>query len=170
MTEKKNKAKDTGKPTRVYPSKLSKNKYKKMYGGKFPDIKSRKKDRSYPPPEDEKAWMRLIADALNHRNEQTYAYKNGLPPPEPNTQYAYVLYHCRPVQIQRRSIRNKHRKEIKEETNKSLKGKHVHHKDSKRMTKSSTVVIDGTQHLKAHGRKWRSDNMKKNAKAKAKKG
>ena len=164
MTEKGKKKK--AKPARVYPSKLSKNKYKKIYGGKFPEIKSRTKDRSYPSPDDEKAWMRLIADALNHRNEQTFAYNNGLPPPQANTQYAYVLYHCRPVQIKRRAIRNKHRKEIKEATNKSLKGKHVHHKDSKRMTKKSTVVLDGKEHLKAHGLKWSSEKKaaKKNKK------
>lgn len=132
-----------------------------MYGGTFPAIKSRTKGRTYPSPDDEKAWMRLIADALNHRNEQTFAYKNGLPTPKANTQYAYVLFHCQPVQVKRRTIRNKHRREIKQESNKSLKGKHVHHKDSKRMTKSSTVVLDARKHLKAHGKKWKLENERK---------
>ena len=149
------------KPKRVYPSKLSKAKYKKMYGGKFPDIKSRKADRSYPSSSDEKAWMRLIADALNHRNVQTFNYYEGLPPPEKNTQYEYVLYHCKPEQVKRRSTRNKHRKEMKEKTGKSLKGKHVHHKDSKTMKKSSTVVLPAHTHLKAHGKKWSAESKKR---------
>lgn len=148
------------KPKRVYPSRLSKKKYKDMYGGSFPLIVPRKKERTYPDPSDEKAWMRLIADALNHKNLARYNHQNGLPPPPPNTQYAYVLYHCKPVQKKRRAQRNLHREQIKTETGKGLKGKHVHHRDRKTLKKSSVVIMDKKAHLRMHGKQF-SEEAKK---------
>jgi len=156
----------TDKPKRVYPSRLSKKKYKDMYGGSFPLIVPRKKQRKYPDPSDEKAWMRLIADALNHKNLARHNHQNGLPPPPPNTQYAYVLYHCKPVQKDRRAKRNRHREEIKKETGKNLKGKHVHHKDRKTLKKSSTVVMDNKKHLHMHGKQFSKEAKRKMDKTK----
>lgn len=152
------------KPIRVCPSDLSVAHYKKKYGGSFPDINSAR----YPRPEDEKAWMALIAAALTHENRKRYNHLNNLPPVKGNSRYSYVLYHCTATAKKRRATRNKHRNIIQKATGKSLKGLHVHHTNPKTLSLCSTIVLKDRKHLKMHGAQWSKEIKEKKRIAKSK--
>lgn len=150
------------KPTRVRPSDLSVAFYKKKYGGSFPNIKSTR----YPPPDDEKAWMALIAEALTHQNKRRFNHHHKLPPVKADSRYSYILHHCTASEKKRRAKRNKHRKIIQQVTGQSLKGLHVHHTNSKTLSLGSTIVLKDGKHLKMHGAQWSAEIKKKKLKKK----
>lgn len=136
---------------------LKPEKVKAYYGGSFPDCNGKK--YKYPRPTAEKTWMRLITDALNYQRKIAYYKKNKMydkVKKERNYRYEYVLYHCRPEQKKRRSIRNQHRAKMQEKTGQSLKGKHVHHTDPVSMSFGKAKVMTKAEHRKFH-----SDDVKK---------
>lgn len=138
---------------------------KKYYGGSFPDCNGKK--HKYPKPTAEKAWMKLITDALNYQRKIGYYRKNKMfdkIKKERNYKYEYVLFHCRPEQKERRAIRNRHRLMMQKKTGSKLKGKHVHHTDPVSMSFSKAKVMTHDQHKKFH-----SNDVKKLQRQEAKK-
>lgn len=126
---------------------LKAEKVKSYYGGSFPKCSGRK--YKYPSQKAEKTWMRLITDALNYQRKMKY-YKSKNMPFKRNYKYEYLLFHCRPEQRKRRSIRNKHRKHFQDKLGSDLKGKHVHHTDPVSMSLGKAKVLTTKQHQKTH--------------------
>lgn len=153
---------------------LNPEKVKAYYGGSFPVCKGRK--HKYPSPKAEKSWMRLVTDALNYQRRMRYYASKGMRDKMKqvrNYRYEYLLYHCRPEQKKRRTIRNTHRKHFQEKTGTDLKGKHVHHTDPVSMSLKKAKVLTKKQHQKTHADevnelKKKEKTLKKKAPAKKK--
>ena len=130
---------------------------KSYYGGSFPVISGRK--YKYPAPENERAWVCLIAKALTWKNKEMYLtrkpeLKEKSQKNKNHNKYAYLLYHSRPEQIQRRAKRNLHRAHYqKNGIVKKYDGKEVHHLDQRSMDLKKTVPLTPCQHRKLHGQK-----------------
>lgn len=124
---------------------LDVDKVKARYGGSFPAMRGKK--YRYPKPENEEAWMKLVCKAMNYRERQMKAAKAGRPFKR-DYRLEYVSYHCRPDQIKRRAKRNLDRKRMQQKNGSDLKGKHVHHLGSERLTRP--VVLTKKQHIEAH--------------------
>jgi hypothetical protein len=120
---------------------------KRYYGGAFPVIRGRK--YTYPPPEDEEAWMRLVRAAVAHAKERNAALAAGREPPAcADGRIAYIAFHARPREIKRRSTRVAHRAQHGLAVGDP---RQVHHLDPARMRFSRTVVLTHCQHKRRHG-------------------
>ncbi len=153
------------KPTKRDWTKLDIEKAKSFYGGQFPKIKG--KNYRYPKPENEQAWMKLIAAALTYKDQCTYCYRNEMKAPvcKYKAKYEYILYHARPEEKKKRHKRNIDRRE-----NGLKKGdtKVVHHTNPQDLHKGTTKVLTHCEHMREHGWKCKEDKNKNKAKTKTK--
>lgn len=139
-------AKDPFRPVR--PEEVDVEYAKSFFGGSFPRMNGAK--HKYPAPENEAAWVKLIAEALTYRKRKKWCYQNGLEEKKhaKASKYEYVLYHGRPDQIKRRATRNRHRHAALK--NGTLKpGEELHHQDAKNLRKP--VAVTPCQHNRLHG-------------------
>ena len=137
---------------------------KAYFGGTFPLVRGRK--YTYPPPSAEAAWMVLVRAAIKFDKARHASILSRTPIPTcPDPRLSYILFHARPLEIKRRAIRVKHRKQH------GLKvgdKDQVHHKDPTKMTFKSTVVLTHCEHKKEHGQVCDEDKTKLEKKKKIK--
>lgn len=140
--------KDPFKPVR--PEDLCVVRAKSYFGGSFPRVKGAR--FRYPAPENEAAWLKLVAEALTYRKRKQWCFKNGLEEKKHGkaSKYEYILYHARPDQVKRRTTRNRHRRHALK--NGTLKpGEELHHQDAKNLRKP--IAVTPCQHNRLHGEK-----------------
>ncbi len=129
---------------------------KKYYGGAFPLVRGRK--YTYPPPSAEAAWMVLIRAAIKFDKARHTAMLSRSPIPlSPDPRLLYILFHARPIEIKRRAIRAKHRKQHGLAVGDA---RQVHHTDPTKMTFKSTVVLTHCEHKKEHNMVCDEDKKK----------
>lgn len=133
---------------------------KKYYGGSFPVVHGRK--YKYPLPSAESAWMVLVRAAVKFDKARSAATLARTPIPTcPDPRLLYILFHARPIEIRRRALRVKHRKQHGIKVGDK---KQVHHTDPTRMTFASTVVLTHCEHKKEHGQVCEDDKKKEKKK------
>jgi hypothetical protein len=131
---------------------------KKFYGGSFPAVNGRA--HTYPDPNDEVAWMKLVRATVAHDKRRVLAASQGrYVQPCQDKRVAYLLFHASPVEIKRRGLRNLHRKQ-----HGLAKGdkRHVHHRDPRTMSFAKTVVVDACAHQREHGKQCAEEKRRAN--------
>lgn len=133
----------------VKSSECDLNKLKKLYGGKLPDIKGKK--RKYPSRDDEDGWRVVYAAALTYKNKDRFCRTRGYEPPAcaHKSKYEYLLFHGRPDKKKDRAARNRDRK-----IHGLKKGdkRVIHHLDPNDMSTKKTVMLTHCQHQRMHGK------------------
>lgn len=134
---------------------------KKFYGGSFPLIKGRK--YTYPLPHEEDKWMRLVKAAIAYDKKNKDFLSKGLKPPRSaDPRHHYILFHARPQEIARRSIRVQHRRMHGLEVGDP---RQVHHEDQDTMAFKDTILLTHCQHKREHGQACDEDKKKARKKA-----
>jgi hypothetical protein len=132
---------------KVHPHEVDLFAFKARFNGKLPHIKGKK--YRYPPPEDEDRWRCLLAKAYTHRKYVLLCAKNGRTAKR-HYKYEYLLYHARPDQVKRRTIRNRDRFLLKERGELPTETHEVHHMDSKNLRRP--VALTPKQHDRMHAK------------------